>query len=519
MAERLDIVSQSNFPTNKSNTVEIVTTTKKKVTTASASDIATLVTPAISNLDIATQTNFPIQESDAQSDFIITTDGGVSNVTAEAAAGLISSYIPTGGGDPHEPDFTEDYSTNYSDFSNFTGSGTEADPYQIWNEKMFLNARFKVNNGGLSQSTYFKQMRDIVWQFDGYGWGTYAGVYIYTEDYSSMDTFSYGTEDYKYINYNGGNCKLFVDLSNFSYTDDFYKELFGVPSTGYNSYPSSWIDGTVFALFRVCNISFLHIKFSSKINKPTSQNYGMPSDGVYCIIAGTETSGYTGKALNCTIEGLYCTTQDTNYFYTFFHTYNKLGCENCTLKDITLYRGIRCFYSTYDEDTDTSFRNCTLDNYNIVYDADNNLIFYNYGKGGIDLCTAKNLRIANRNRQLKIFYAYSITNCVLENCHTETGSVDVFSFHRAFNDKYTTCKGNYLRGHIYHLISNTWDEYYVINGESDNMYLTASYNVNQGLIEFHCADGITFDNTKCKFIKSYTNTTASNNTPGNLIDN
>lgn len=225
MAERLDIVSQSNFPTNKSNTVEIVTTTKKKVTTASASDIATLVTPAISNLDIATQTNFPIQESDAQSDFIITTDGGVNNVTAEAAASLVASYIPTGGGgDPHEPDFTEDYSTNYSDFSNFTGSGTEADPYQIWNEKMFLNARFKVNNGGLSDATYFKQMRDIVWQFDGIGWGMHINnIYIYnTENTEIISQTSYGVStSAQYINYNGNNHKLIVQYDNFVYNNDF----------------------------------------------------------------------------------------------------------------------------------------------------------------------------------------------------------------------------------------------------------------------------------------------------------
>lgn len=228
MAERLDIVSQSNFPTNKSNTVEIVTTTKKKVTTASASDIATLVTPAISNLDIATQTNFPIQSSDAQSDFIITTDGGVNNVTAEAAAGLISSYIPTGGGDPHEPEFTEDYSTNYSDFSNFTGSGTEADPYQIWNEKMFLNARFKVNNGGLSDATYFKQMRDIDWHFDGIGFCMTAGTfYIYdTNNTDLLDTAFYGSSTaFQYFNYEGGLHTLNLHLDDFTFNTDFVANL------------------------------------------------------------------------------------------------------------------------------------------------------------------------------------------------------------------------------------------------------------------------------------------------------
>ena len=224
MAERLDIVSQSNFPTNKGNTVEIVTTTKKKVTTASASDIASMVTPSITNLDIATQTNFPIQESDAQSDFIITTDGGVNNVTAEAAAGLISSYIPTGGGDPHEPDFTEDYSTNYSDFSNFTGSGTEADPYQIWNEKMLLNARFKVNNGGLSDATYFKQMRDIVWQFDGIGFGYEVSYYDANDEKHQYGDLLEGGYDYFY--YDGGNCTLIINNNGFIYSNDFIENYF-----------------------------------------------------------------------------------------------------------------------------------------------------------------------------------------------------------------------------------------------------------------------------------------------------
>ena len=258
MAERLDIVSQSNFPTNKSNTVEIVTTTKKKVTTASASDIATLVTPAISNLDIATQTNFPIQESDAQSDFIITTDGGVNNVTAEAAAGLISSYIPTGGGDPHKPDFTADYSENYSDFSNFTGSGTEADPYQIWDEEMFLNARFKVNNGGLSSATYFKQMRDIVWQFDGYGWGTYLKD-IYARDANNQVLETYGSDTLQqYINYDGGNWTLYVHNKGFTLTNDIIADIVDFDVEYNNLYYN--YNAIKIAIFSVNNISNIRIK-------------------------------------------------------------------------------------------------------------------------------------------------------------------------------------------------------------------------------------------------------------------
>lgn len=278
MAERLDIVSQSNFPTNKSNTVEIVTTTKKKVTTASASDIATLVTPAISNLDIATQTNFPIQSSDAQSDFIITTDGDVYNVTAEDAAGLISSYIPTGGGDPHKPDFTADYSTNYSDFSNFTGSGTEADPYQIWDEEMFLNARFKVNKGGLSSATYFKQMRDINWHFDGIGWAMYINhIYVYNTDNTEViaeETYGIGTSQ-GYSNYDGDNHTLTVLLDGFVYTEDFLLSLInftGEHGNITNSTSSSYFSFN-FEFIRARNIKNLTFTVKNQISVTPANLY------------------------------------------------------------------------------------------------------------------------------------------------------------------------------------------------------------------------------------------------------
>lgn len=329
MAERLDIVSQSNFPTNKSNTVEIVTTTKKKVTTASASDIATLVTPAISDLDIATQTNFPIQSSDAQSDFIITTDGGVNNVTAAAAAGLISSYIPTGGGDPHKPDFTADYSENYSDFSNFTGSGTGADPYQIWDEEMFLNARFKINNGGLSSYVYFKQMRDIVWHFDGIGWGmTISNIYIYdTDNTTLLETTSYGASNvYDYVLYNGNGHSITVDLDDFVYNTNFVANM--VNFTGNHG----------------------------KITTATSSNYFNFSYYVFKV--------YQLENLTYTIKGAMSSSLE-DVTYCGFYAKNKLS--NIIIKDINLPQITNIVYGDLlYVNTNKTFENVIISNCTII---------------------------------------------------------------------------------------------------------------------------------------------------------
>lgn len=406
MAERLDIVSQSNFPTNKSNTVEIVTTTKKKVTTASASDIAELVTPAISNLDIATQTNFPIQESDAQSDFIITTDGGVSNVTAEAAAGLISSYIPTGGGDPHKPDFTADYSENYSDFSNFTGSGTEADPYQIWDEEMFLNMRFKVNNNGLNSETYFKQMRDIVWQFDGYGVGT--SLTFITDEVR----YDYGNDVMPFrFNYDGGNNKIIITSNSITIDDAFIETLVGAPAGSLASSSSSNRTLTIYVM-RGKRISNLNLDFRTQI---LSKNTLTKQTTFLCVSASTfvknvdvtgfyakDTSIYlnvaiirsegtvaTGIIENCNISNLYLNTNqamgDIKLLYTGI-------IENCTINDadITGYISDRAYILSYNNINNLFINRLKLNSYTaalIYHYGDTNTKISNIHISNIDIIT------------------------------------------------------------------------------------------------------------------------------------
>ena len=426
MAERLDIVSQSNFPTNKSNTVEIVTTTKKKVTTASASDIATLVTPAISNLDIATQTNFPIQSSDAQSDFIITTDGGVNNVTAEAAAGLISSYIPTGGGDPHKPDFTADYSTNYSDFSNFTGSGTEADPYQIWDEEMFLNARFKVNNGGLSSATYFKQMRDIVWQFDGIGFGYYVSYYDANDEHHEFGNL-YDT-GYDYFYYDGGNCTLIINNNGFIYSNDFIEDYFDMDA---GTFASGSYKTNEFYFFYSRELKNLRVRFTGT---PLRSTISMDNSLFNCT--------YRGKIINVHIEDLrvnnsYANTELYNP-RAILESYAEEGIDNCSITNSIIYISEGMYTSfmlsslSYEIDSEVpvypdmkaGIQNCTVYNSKLITKATNVYAFVQINSGNIENCYVNNVTIEGTN--IKIIDCTNIIDCTIQNINVTGKSLIPF---------------------------------------------------------------------------------------------
>ena len=401
MAERLDIVSQSNFPTNKTNTVEIVTTTKKKVTTASASDIATLVTPAISNLDIATQTNFPIQESDAQSDFIITTDGDVYNVTAEDAAGLISSYIPTGGGDPHKPDFTADYSTNYSDFSNFTGSGTEADPYQIWDEEMWKNARFKVNNGGLSSATYFKQMRDIDWQFDGYGIGSRIS-------YSYDGTvYKYGALDsiINYLHYDGCNCVINIFTNNFEYKNSFFESLCNAPT---GSLASASIPTLYMFILAGYSLENIKIEFKGKIYAKSDLTKSMR-------LTVLQNYGSTGKYFEISNIEIVSTNNRLDLYILFPNDYDV---EQCIIKNIDVALGSGTCEFVYAK----NITNCVIENVKANVDFNFGLIYCaqvinNLTLNNIDLTSSKGT----------IVYAYkSIQNLYCNNIKITSNKIAIF---------------------------------------------------------------------------------------------
>lgn len=400
MAERLDIVSQSNFPTNKSNTVEIVTTTKKKVTTASASDIAELVTPAISNLDIATQTNFPIQSSDAQSDFIITTDGGVSNVTAEAAAGLISSYIPTGGGDPHKPDFTADYSENYSDFSNFTGSGTEADPYQIWDEEMFLNARFKVNNGGLSSATYFKQMRDIDWQFDGYGIGSKI-LYSYDET-----IYRYGVDSViNYLHYDGCNCVINIFTNNFEYKNSFFESLVNAPT---GSLASASIPTLYMYILAGYSLENIKIDFKGKIYAKSDLTKLMRLNVL-------QNYGSTGKYFEISNIEIVSTNNKLDLYILFPNDYDV---EQCIIKNIDVDLGSGTCGLVYAK----NITNCIIENVKAKVDFNFGFI---YCSKVINNLTLNNIDL--RSSKGTIIYAYqSIQNLYCNNIIIRSNKIALF---------------------------------------------------------------------------------------------
>jgi len=176
MAELLSIKNQSDFPINKTNEEHIVLT---------------------KNEDLY------IEKLETISEGII-----------EDAVPLIIDYINT---DPDIPEFTPDTELN---FNNFTGEGTETNPYQIWNDIMFKNFRDKVNAGAAdtTETIYFKQMKDIkITVADNEYWrpvGLYVNNAVYN-DGTTQHSFTYGTS----------NCNLQYDGNEHNFTFKLNKSI------------------------------------------------------------------------------------------------------------------------------------------------------------------------------------------------------------------------------------------------------------------------------------------------------
>jgi hypothetical protein len=176
MAELLSIKNQSDFPINKTNEEHIVLT---------------------KNEDLY------IEKLETISEGII-----------EDAVPLIIDYINT---DPDIPEFTPDTELN---FNNFTGEGTETNPYQIWNDIMFKNFRDKVNAGAAdtTETIYFKQMKDIkITVADNEYWrpvGLYVNNAVY-DDGTTQHSFTYGTS----------NCNLQYDGNEHNFTFKLNKSI------------------------------------------------------------------------------------------------------------------------------------------------------------------------------------------------------------------------------------------------------------------------------------------------------
>lgn len=293
MAELLSIKNQSDFPINKTNEEHIVLT---------------------KNEDLY------IEKLETISEGII-----------EDAVPLIIDYINT---DPDIPEFTPDTELN---FNNFTGEGTETNPYQIWNDIMFKNFRDKVNAGAAdtTNTIYFKQMKDIkITVADNEYWRP-VGLYVNAvyDDGTTQHNFTYGT----------GKCNLQYDGNEHNFTFKLNKSInneylfyyFELDKTyTYNdncsfrfTYPSS-----IISIFNNSNIIIKNTKFyNCNIDfDETNGSYNLGSYNLYLNIINSKS-----------ITNMHLYNLKVNIIlHTGYTTVGLISCnqniENCNIENIKI---------------------------------------------------------------------------------------------------------------------------------------------------------------------------------------
>lgn len=231
MAELLSIKNQSDFPINKTNEEHIVLT---------------------KNEDLY------IEKLETISEGII--EDAVTEAVTEAVT-VIIDYINT---DPDIPEFTPDTELN---FNNFTGEGTETNPYQIWNDIMFKNFRDKVNAGAADtiDTIYFKQMKDIkITVADNEYWrpvGLYVNNGVY-DDGTTQHSFTYGTSNCN-LQYDGNEHNFTFKL-NKSINNEYLFYCFELDKTytyNDNCYFEDMSSIIIISIFHNSNIIIKNIKF------------------------------------------------------------------------------------------------------------------------------------------------------------------------------------------------------------------------------------------------------------------
>lgn len=316
------------------------------------------------------------------------------------------------GGDPHKPKFKADYSTNYSNFSNFTGSGTETDPYQIWDEEMWKNMQFKVRNNGLTDITWFKQMRDIVWEYDG------NGVMCFNVSRNKYNTYYYGNSENLYgrFCYDGGGYNFTVNNNNVVFNSEFISKITnGYSVTQQNFYSR---DGNIGVL---CgnHIKNITVKFSGEFKSDSDyvgldfsvvkgniidnviiENLNYNAYGSPNVIRSIGT-GENGLVNNCHIRNCNIKCYNGLYGHTISTT-NSSKCSNSSVKNCKIIDSSACIYTGYCV-------NCEVENIHYVVDSDwnNETMEYSGCYYGINItnCLVKNITVDGNN-----FCAFYVNN-------------------------------------------------------------------------------------------------------------
>ena len=387
MAELLSIKNQSDFPINKTNEEHIVLTKNEdlyieKLETISEGIIEDAVTEAVTFFD---------------------------SIIEDAVTSIID-YINT---DPDIPEFTPDTELN---FNNFTGEGTETNPYQIWNDIMFKNFRDKVNAGAAdtTNTIYFKQMKDIkITVADNEYWrpvGLYVNYAVYN-DGTTQHSFTYGTSNCN-LQYDGNEHNFTFKL-NKSINNEYLFYCFELDKTyTYNDncyfqfmYPSS-----IISIFNNSNIIIKNTKFYN------------------CNIDFVETNNLYNLYLNIinskSITNMHLYNLKVNMILNTGFTMQLISCnqniENCNIENIKINANkptsLILLYSSQ------SIKNIRTDGFVIVganailfenrqftlLSAENNIeVINNYATiktdTGIKLLVASNIKKANNYGNISIF--------------------------------------------------------------------------------------------------------------------
>lgn len=372
MAELLSIKNQSDFPINKTNEEHIVLT---------------------KNEDLY------IEKLETISEGII--EDAVTEAVTEAVT-VIIDYINT---DPDIPEFTPDTELN---FNNFTGEGTETNPYQIWNDIMFKNFRDKVNAGAADtiDTIYFKQMKDIkITVADNEYWRP-VGLYVYDvvyDDGTTQHSFTYGTSNCN-LQYDGNEHNFTFKL-NKSINNEYLFYCFELDKTytyNDNCYFEFMCPSSIISIFNNSNIIIKNTKFyNCNIDFVETTNSNLYVDVIIYSKSITNMHLYNLK-VNMILQ--------TDYVMELISCDQNI--ENCNIENIKINinnpTNLILLYSS------ESIKNIRIDGFIFgnnaqftLLDAENIEVINNYATiktdFGIKLLGASNIKKANNYGNISIF--------------------------------------------------------------------------------------------------------------------
>ena len=314
---------------------------------------------------------------------------------------------------PNIPEFTPDTELN---FNNFTGEGTETNPYQIWNDIMFKNFRDKVNAGAADtiDTIYFKQMKDIkITVADNEYWrpvGLYVDDAVY-DDGTTQHSFTYGTSNCN-LQYDGNEHNFTFKL-NKSINKEYIFYCFELDKTytyNDNCYFEFTDPSSIISIFNNSNIIIKNTKFYNC-------NIDFVDDFVDDFVETYSYNLYLNIINSKSITNMYLYNLEVNMILPTGFTMQLISCnqniENCNIENIKINTNkpttLILLYSSQ------SIKNIRTDGFvfgnyaqvTLLNAANNIEVINNYATiktdFGIKLLEASNIKKANNYGNISVF--------------------------------------------------------------------------------------------------------------------